>query len=107
MKKGFQRKVRIRIISVALLLSLCGGGIVARLYFLQVVFHQKLSSRAASQIYEEISFAPKRGDISDRRGRKLAVNVEVDSVFGVPSSVEDPKAAARALTPLTGGSAPS
>ena len=107
MKKEFQRKVKIRIVSVALLLSFCGVGIVARLYFLQVVFHQKLSSRAASQIYEEVSFAPKRGDISDRQGRKLAVNVEVDSVYGVPSRVEDPQAAARALSRLTGGSARS
>jgi cell division protein FtsI (penicillin-binding protein 3) len=107
MKKGFQSKVKVRIVSVALLLSFCGGAILARLYYLQVVFHQKLSSRAASQIYEEVRFAPKRGDISDRNGRKLAVNVEVDSVFGVPSRVKDPPATARQLSRITGKSARS
>ena len=81
---------------------LCGGAIMARLYYLQVIFHQKLSSRAASQIYEEVRFAPRRGDISDRHGRKLAVNVEVDSLFGVPPRVEDRAAAARELAQATG-----
>jgi len=102
MKKGFQRQVRIRILSVACTLVLCGGAILARLYYLQVVYHQRLSSRAASQIYEEVRFAPRRGDISDRRGRKLAVNVEVDSIFGVPPRIEDRDDTARRLSKATG-----
>lgn len=102
MKKGIQQQVRIRIISVACFLLFCGGAIMARLYYLQVVDHQKLASRAASQIHEEIRIAPKRGDISDRHGRKLAVNVEVGSVFGVPSRVEDPRRTAKTLSRATG-----
>lgn len=102
MEKGIQRQVRIRIISVAFVLLFCGGAIMARLYYLQVVDHEKLASRAASQIHEEIRIAPKRGDISDRHGRKLAVNVEVDSVFGVPSRVEDPRRTAKILSQATG-----
>ena len=102
MKKGIQQQVRIRIISVACVLLFCGGAIMARLYYLQVVDHEKLASRAASQIHEEIRIAPKRGDISDRHGRKLAVNVEVDSVFGVPSRVEDPHRTAKVLSQATG-----
>lgn len=102
MEKGFRRQIKIRIISVALFLTLCGGAIMARLYYLQVVHHQRLSSKAASQIYEEVSFAPRRGDISDRRGRKLAINVEVDSVFGVPSGIDDPVGTARDLSRATG-----
>jgi cell division protein FtsI (penicillin-binding protein 3) len=35
------------------------------------------------------------------------VNVEVDSIFGVPSRVEDPRTVARELSRLTGGSAKS
>jgi cell division protein FtsI (penicillin-binding protein 3) len=103
MGKGIDRKVRRRILSVACVLTLCGGAILARLYFLQVVYHQKLSSRADSQICEEIRFSPRRGDICDRNGRKLAANVEVDSLYGVPFKVEDPAGTAQALSRITGG----
>ncbi len=75
---------------------------MARLYYLQVVFHQKLSDRAASQIYEEIRIAPRRGDISDRHGRKFAVNVEVDSLYAVPTRISDPEGAAAAVAGATG-----
>jgi cell division protein FtsI (penicillin-binding protein 3) len=103
MRKDFQKKVKLRLVSVALVLMCCGGAILARLYYLQVVYHQKLSSRADSQIYEEVRVAPKRGDITDRNGRKLAVNVEVDSLFGVPRSIDDPSGAARDLARHLGG----
>jgi cell division protein FtsI (penicillin-binding protein 3) len=68
-----------------------------------VVHHQKLSRRADSQICEEILFSPRRGDIRDRNGRKLAANVEVDSLYGVPFKVEDPAGTAKALARITGG----
>lgn len=103
MGKDFQKKVKLRLVSVALVLMCCGGAILARLYYLQVVYHQKLSSRAASQIYEEVRVAPKRGDITDRNGRKLAVNVEVDSLFGAPRTIDDPSGAARDLARHLGG----
>ncbi len=103
MGKGINRQIRRRIVSVACILTLCGGAVLARLYFLQVVHHQKLSSRAASQICEEIRFSPRRGDIRDRSGRELAANVEVDSLYGVPFKVEDPAGTAKALSRITGG----
>lgn len=75
---------------------------MARLFYLQVVDHQRLSSRAASQISDEIHFYPKRGDICDRRGRKLAVDVKVDSIFGMPAEIKDHLRVARELSRATG-----
>jgi cell division protein FtsI (penicillin-binding protein 3) len=103
MTKDFQKKVKLRLITVALVLMCCGGAILARLYYLQVVYHKKLSNRAASQIFEKVRVAPKRGDITDRNGRKLAVNVEVESLFAAPRSITDPAATARSLSQALGG----
>jgi cell division protein FtsI (penicillin-binding protein 3) len=102
MKKTAGRQVRRRIFGVVICLALACGAITTRFFYLQVIDHQRLPSRAASQIYEEVHFTPKRGDISDRHGRKLAVDVEVNSIFGVPSKVENPRQVARALSRATG-----
>ena len=102
MGNTFRRQVKIRTFAVAGVLAIAAVAVVARLYYLQVVFHQRLSSRADSQIYEKVHVIPKRGDITDRRGRKLAVDVEVDSIFGMPARVEDIDRTARELSRVVG-----
>ena len=47
-----------------------------------------------------MELAPRRGAIVDREGRSLAVTTTVESVFAIPSDIEDPGAVARALAPL-------
>jgi cell division protein FtsI (penicillin-binding protein 3) len=47
-----------------------------------------------------VELAPWRGAILDAKGKPLAVTVLADSVFGIPSDVENPKAAAAILGPL-------
>jgi cell division protein FtsI (penicillin-binding protein 3) len=41
---------------------------------------------------------PKRGTIYDRMGRELAVSLDVDSVYGVPSKIDNPRDLARRLS---------
>ncbi len=36
-----------------------------------------------------MDISAKRGDILDRHGRVLAYSVDADSVYGVPSEIED------------------
>jgi cell division protein FtsI (penicillin-binding protein 3) len=97
-----RRLVRNRILLVTGLLVLAAAAIVGRLFTLQVTGHRRLAARAAEQITEELQFLPKRGVIADRTGRRLAVDVEVDSIYGVPSQVADRTAVARQLAAETG-----
>ncbi len=97
-----RRQVRTRVLFIAVLLALCGGGVVARLFHLQVAARRGLADRASAQIRDRIEFLPKRGVISDREGRRLAVDVEVDSVYGVPSEIADKEAVARELAAVAG-----
>ena len=68
-----------------------------RLVYLQVFEHQSLYAKAIRQQQEIVELPPKRGAITDRNGRELAVSIETDSLYGVPADVDDPKLLAGTL----------
>src|SRR5687768_1781649 len=72
-------------------------GIQARLLYLQVHRHDDLQARAESQSARTMDISAKRGDILDRHGRVLAYSVDADSVYGVPSEIENAADAAAML----------
>lgn len=73
-----------------------------RLYQLQVLHHEDYRKRAERQQNQVITLTPPRGTIYDRRGRELAVSVEVRSVAADPTRIDDPAAAAAALAGVLG-----
>ena len=84
-----------------LLVLLCGfGGILFRLVNLQVLQAAELTARADRQHQKSVTFEGARGTVTDRHGKVLAMNVEVPSVFGVPTALESPAVAARQLSPV-------
>ncbi len=91
-------KTRLRVVAG---LGLVWAALIAgRLYFLQVVRHDHYATRAGNQQQRVIELDPPRGTIYDARGRELAVSIEVDSLYAVPSEIDDPKAVARQLSGL-------
>src|SRR6185437_3112587 len=68
-----------------------------RLCWLQIVDYGQLTQRAARQQQRSIEVAPPRGIIYDRKGRPLAMSVQVDSAFAVPSEIPDPATTANLL----------
>jgi cell division protein FtsI (penicillin-binding protein 3) len=82
-----------------LLLLLCGFGIVLfRLVNLQVLQAAELTARADRQHQKTVALEGARGTVTDRHGKVLAMNMEVPSVFGVPTSLDNPSHAARKLS---------
>jgi cell division protein FtsI (penicillin-binding protein 3) len=63
--------------------------ICLRLVWLQVVEYGEYTQRAARQQQRSIDVSPVRGSIYERNGSELAMTVNVDSVFAVPSEVAD------------------
>lgn len=63
--------------------------VIFRLVELQVVQYGDYEQRAARQQQRTIDVSPRRGIIYDRNGHELAMSVNVDSVFAVPSEVPD------------------
>ncbi len=76
-----------------------GFALVAlRLVYLQVYQRAALTVRAERQQERVVKLDPKRGTIYDRMGRELAVSLDVDSVYGVPSGIDNPRAVAQQLS---------
>ena len=73
------------------------AAIEARLVYLQVLHHDDLMARAERQQMRTVAAPAKRGEILDRTGRVLAYSVDAESIYAVPTDIDDPVKAARAL----------
>ncbi len=93
----FMDPLRVRRIFTAFLLLVGFALVLFRLFNLQVLQAGELAVKAERQHEKAITLQGGRGTIYDRQGKVLAINVEVPSVFGVPTSLEDPAPVARQL----------
>jgi len=66
------------------LLAIC-----LRLVYLQIFCYGDFQRRAQHQQQRSFDLSPKRGVIYDRAGRELAMSIQVDSAFVVPSETPD------------------
>ena len=87
-----------RIVAILAIMVLGFLLVALRLVYLQVFERAKLTARAERQQEQVLTLVPKRGAILDRMGRALAVSLDVDSVYGIPSKIDDPRALARRLS---------
>ena len=71
--------------------------IAGRLFVLQVVRHHEFVERAQKQQQRTFEVAPRRGVLYDRNLHELAMTVQVDSIYAVPSQIDDKQTAAYAL----------
>jgi cell division protein FtsI (penicillin-binding protein 3) len=85
---------RIRFAYVALIFCAWTAIIALRLGWLQVVRHSDFVHRAAMQQQRTFEVAPRRGVLYDRNLRELAVTVQVDSIYAVPSELGENRASA-------------
>jgi cell division protein FtsI (penicillin-binding protein 3) len=89
--------LRRRLAVAAVFFGLWAIGIEARLVYLQVFRHADMLARQERQQLHTIPAPAERGDILDRRGRVLAMSVDADSIYAVPSDIEDAPAAVAKL----------
>lgn len=86
---------------ILLHLLLAGFGVILfRLVSLQVLQAAELTARADRQHQKSVTLEGARGTVTDRHGKVLAMNVEVPSIFGVPTSLDSPANAAKSLSPV-------
>ncbi len=93
-------RIHRRLIAIAVFMGLWGIAIGARLYSIQVVQSEDFRSRAERQQQRVLEISPRRGAIYDRSGNELAVSIEVDSLYAVPSEVADPVGTAAILSEI-------
>ena len=74
--------------------------IACRLFWLQIVRHKEFVERAQKQQQRTFEVAPRRGVLYDRNLRELAMTAQVDSIYAVPTEIDDGPATAHALAVL-------
>src|SRR6202158_377837 len=80
---------RFRLYALSGLLCLWLLTICLRLIYLQIFCYGDFERRAQHQQQRSFDLSPKRGVIYDRAGRELAMSIQVDSAFVVPSEAPD------------------
>jgi cell division protein FtsI (penicillin-binding protein 3) len=88
-------KRRMRV--AAAVFALWAVGIETKLVYLQVYRHADLEARASKQQGHKIPAPAERGDIVDRKGRVLATSVDANTVYAVPSDLDNADDAAARL----------
>jgi penicillin-binding protein 2 len=83
-----KHKVLVRVWVAAVVVLLCFGALVARLWVLQVVRYDGLSERADQNRIAVVPIPPRRGEIVDRNGVVLARNYRDYTLEVVPAHVK-------------------
>lgn len=88
--------------AVILATVICFGFAVIsfRLINLMVLNHKTLSQKASRQYDRVKTIKPYRGVIWDRKMREMAINIETDSLYAVPSKINDTKLLSSKLAPI-------
>ena len=92
-----QNPLKAKLIFVSIIFVLIGGGIVWKLFFLQIIKHKDLSSRSKQQHQRIINIHHGRGSIFDRNMNELASNIEAASVYATPREIKNKKKTALIL----------
>lgn len=69
-----------------------------RLVYLQMFITQNLSRKAVRQHQKTITIEGERGKILDRHGKILAANLEVPSLYAIPSMITNPASVAEEMS---------
>jgi len=94
--------LRRRVFWVFLLTALAIMTLAGRVAWIQFARGEELRRRALDVRLRDVPVEPRRGTITDRRGRELAISVTVDSVYAIPAEISDPAATARAVAGVLG-----
>jgi cell division protein FtsI (penicillin-binding protein 3) len=97
-----QARVHVRLLIIAGVAFLWMTAVFGRLTYLQLFRHSDYLARALRQQQRTFEITPERGAIYDRKGKPLAMSIQVDSAFGVPAEIADEHLAARLLSGVVG-----
>lgn len=100
--KKYTRWMRIRLLSVAALLTVLAVVVLVRFWTLQVSQSDWLKELAEAQYLKKISLEPMRGAIVDRNLTPMAVSIMTDSVFAMPGEIQDREMTVRELARVLG-----
>ena len=98
MKANEDKNIKLRILLVGIVFSLCLAVISAQAVYLQYFCESWLSQKAADQYEKSYTSRGQRGTIYDTNHREMAVSIDVSSIAAYPPKIKDTQKAAKALS---------
>ena len=89
--------IRRRLVLVITLFVVWATGIEARLAYLQLYRHDDYVAKADRQYMRTLPLPAIRGDIVDRNNRVLATSADVETIYAVPTDIDDAAQTTKAL----------
>jgi cell division protein FtsI (penicillin-binding protein 3) len=89
--QAWRTTIRHRVVATSVLFVLWVLGIEARLVYLQVYRHDDLTAQAIVQRSRTVDVPARRGGIVDRAGHMLAMSVNAESIYAVPTLIDKPE----------------
>lgn len=83
--------VRKRILALFLLFIIIFLALETRVFWVQFVRGAELSAKATQNRMRDVPVEAKRGTITDRNGRELAISISTDSVYAIPAEIRKSK----------------
>lgn len=83
------KAVKSKIIFVFCLFAIAFSVVIGKALKIQVIDRADLLARAHSQFFRENKVYPKRGNIFDRNGNPLAINIQTYSIFAMPKNMSE------------------
>src|SRR5437868_11051953 len=96
-----RNSTNVRLYLLASIFVLWCSAICLRLVYLQVFRYGKFEQRAQHQQQRTEEVSARRGIIFDRNGQELAMSINVDSVFAVPSEMPKPASTISLIARIT------
>jgi cell division protein FtsI (penicillin-binding protein 3) len=87
----------VRLALVSLLVFFIFLAFEIRAFYFQFISRDEFMEKINRQHYTKLSFPSKRGRILDREGKEMALSMNVPSIYGVPSLIENEEEVARSL----------
>ncbi len=100
--KELEKGVRLRIRLIGVIFTLGFALVSMRAFDLQVLQEKQWGERAEKQHQKVIPLTPQRGTIFDSNGEKLAVSIDVNSIYVEPRKLEDRSDATKKLAKVLG-----
>ena len=89
-----------KIYAIFILFCLLFSVIICRAFFIQIINKKKLLAYSEDQLIRKAVIFPNRGNIYDRNGHSMAINIQVYNIFSIPKMIKEKKKAFKRLSQI-------
>jgi len=98
----FKNKINTRVRIVFIVVTLVLVAVIAKVFIIEVLEYDKLSSLASSLWSRNLPISADRGEIYDRNGKVIATNITTTSLVFIPNQITDKEAVAKSISEILG-----